>query len=138
MPHRHVLAVLTIVALSSIVVACGNDGPGSATSAPSSEAPITEAPITEAPATESPATSPDEATAPESTSPEELPTEESASALLVGKSEDDAQAAADDAGWGFRVARRDGEDLALTMDLREDRVNVEITDDVVSAIVSIG
>ena len=34
--------------------------------------------------------------------------------------------------------RRDGEDLPATLDLRPNRVNVEVTDDEVTAIVNIG
>jgi len=66
------------------------------------------------------------------------PTEESAGDVLVGLTEDDATTAAEGHGWAFRVARRDGEDLPLTMDFRPDRVNVEVTDGEVTAVVSIG
>jgi len=54
--------------------------------------------------------------------------------LLLGYSEADAQRCAQALGWGFRVAERDGEPFALTMDYRFNRVNVVVNDDVVTAI----
>ena len=69
--------------------------------------------------------------------PEE-PTEESADELLVGLPEDEATEAAEACGWILRVVRRDGEDLPATLDFRPNRVNVEVTDDEVTAIVSTG
>ncbi|MET0579747.1 MAG: hypothetical protein ABW122_13895 [Ilumatobacteraceae bacterium] len=68
----------------------------------------------------------------------EVPTVESASALVVDKSEADAQAAVEAAGWSFRVVRRDGEDLMATMDLQPERVNVDVEDGTVVAVTSIG
>ena len=70
--------------------------------------------------------------------PVDAPTVEAAAELLVGLPEADAEAAARDAGWEFRVSRRDGEDLAVTADLRPNRVNVEVTDEVVTDVLSIG
>jgi hypothetical protein len=58
--------------------------------------------------------------------------------LLVGQTESGAEQAATAEGWGFRVVRRDGENLPMTMDYRPDRVNVAVEDDVVTEIVSIG
>lgn len=58
--------------------------------------------------------------------------------LLVGQTESGAEQAATAEGWGFRVVRRDGEDLPMTMDYRPDRVNVAVEDGVVTEIVSIG
>ena len=65
------------------------------------------------------------------------PTEESA-AVLVGLTEDDATDAAEACGWILRVVRRDGEDQPATLDFRPNRVNVEVTDGEVTAIVNIG
>ncbi|MET0459037.1 MAG: hypothetical protein ABW195_07300 [Ilumatobacteraceae bacterium] len=84
-------------------------------------------------------TVPDTAAAVSSAAPAtEVPTVESASALVVDKSEADAQAAVEAAGWSFRVVRRDGEDLMATMDLQPERVNVEVEDGTVVAVTSIG
>ena len=62
---------------------------------------------------------------------------------VVGESVADATATLEDAGLTLRVVRRDGEDLAGTMDFVETRVNVavETQDDdteVVTEVVSIG
>jgi hypothetical protein len=56
----------------------------------------------------------------------------------VGLTEDAATDAAEACGWILRVVRRDGEDLPATLDLRPNRVNVEVTDGEVTAIVNIG
>jgi hypothetical protein len=65
------------------------------------------------------------------------PTEELADGL-VGLTESEATAAAEACGWILRVVRRDGEDLPATRDFRPNRVNVEVTDGEVTAIVNIG
>jgi hypothetical protein len=65
------------------------------------------------------------------------PTEESA-ADLVGLTEADATGAAEACGWILRVVRRDGEDQPATRDFRPNRVNVEVTDGEVTAIVNTG
>jgi hypothetical protein len=62
---------------------------------------------------------------------------------VIGDSVEDATATLDDAGLTLRVVRRDGEDLPVTADFLEDRVNVavETQDDgteVVTEVVSIG
>jgi beta-lactam-binding protein with PASTA domain len=62
---------------------------------------------------------------------------------VVGESVDDATTTLEDAGLTLRVVRRDGEDLAATMDFVETRVNVavETQDDgteVVTEVVSTG
>jgi len=48
---------------------------------------------------------------------------------LIGMSAADAEAAATDAGFAFRVTSTDGKPAAVTMDYREDRINAEIEDD---------
>ena len=58
--------------------------------------------------------------------------------VLVGLSEDEAAKVADENGWGFRVVRADGVDFAVTADYSPTRVNVELTQGIVTAIVSIG
>lgn len=57
---------------------------------------------------------------------------------LVGLGVTEAEDLASRAGVRVRVIRLDGEDLAATMDLDPMRVNVEVTDDVIVAIVSVG
>src|SRR5262245_5666945 len=62
---------------------------------------------------------------------------------VVGQSVDDATATLEAAGLTLRVVQRDGEDLAVTMDFVENRVNVavETQDDgteTVTAVVSTG
>ena len=58
--------------------------------------------------------------------------------MLVGLTEEEATAEAEERGWILRVVRRDGEDLAVTMDFRPNRVNVEVTDGEVTAVLSTG
>lgn len=74
----------------------------------------------------------------EAPEPGDEPTVESATPVLVGLTEEEAVAAAEDLGWELRVIRRDGEDLPITMDLRPNRVNVEVTDDEVTGVLQIG
>ena len=62
---------------------------------------------------------------------------------VIGDSVEDATVTLEEAGLTLRVVRRDGEDLATTMDFVEDRVNVavETQDDgteVVTEVVSVG
>jgi len=52
---------------------------------------------------------------------------------LVGLSESEALDTAKANGWDARVVSRDGEDFAITMDYRADRVNLTVVDDVVTA-----
>jgi len=52
---------------------------------------------------------------------------------LVGLSETEALELAKTNGWEVRVVSRDGEDFAITMDYRADRVNLTVVDDVVTA-----
>jgi hypothetical protein len=51
----------------------------------------------------------------------------------VGLSLDEATTRAEDQGYSVRVVGEDGECYAITMDLRDDRVNLELVDDVVVA-----
>ena len=50
---------------------------------------------------------------------------------LVGLPEDEAWRVTEQAGYTFRVARRDGASLAMTADLRSDRVNAGVEHGVV-------
>jgi hypothetical protein len=58
--------------------------------------------------------------------------------IVVGLSVEEAETAAEEAGFTVRIARQDGEDLALTMDFIPNRVNVEVEDGVVTGVVSVG
>jgi hypothetical protein len=51
----------------------------------------------------------------------------------VGLTEPEAVSLADEQGLSVREVGRDGECFAITMDLRDDRVNLEFADDVVIA-----
>lgn len=54
--------------------------------------------------------------------------------MLLGFSEADAERCATELGWAFRVAERDGESFALTMDYSPQRVNVVVSVDEVTSI----
>jgi len=123
---------LLAVAIAFGASACGNDGPESASeSTADGSAPET---TESAGTTEAPATSETPGTA----TPADEPTVESATDVVVGLIEDDAATAAEDHGWTMRVTRRDGQDLPVTLDFRPDRVNVEVTDGEVTAVLTIG
>ncbi|MEY3318832.1 MAG: hypothetical protein RL540_1204 [Actinomycetota bacterium] len=48
---------------------------------------------------------------------------------LIGLSERASELCAEINDWGYRVVQRDGEDFAVTMDYRSNRINVKIKDD---------
>ena len=56
----------------------------------------------------------------------------------IGLPLDEFTKAAEELGLTVRVAREDGEDLALTMDYQPNRLNVEVADGVVTGVVSVG
>ena len=56
-------------------------------------------------------------------------------ATLIGKTEADAEAYAQDKGWVWRVGKRDGEQFMLTEDYCECRVTVSIDNAVVTEVV---
>jgi hypothetical protein len=58
--------------------------------------------------------------------------------VLVGLTLLEAEAEAEDRGWTVRVARLDGEDLALTEDYSPTRINVAVEDDVVAEVLFVG
>lgn len=75
-------------------------------------------------------------TVPSSETPTEVAVDDVA--YVVGMTVDEATAALEDDVLVLRVVERDGEPLAATMDLRTDRVNVAVENDVVVSVVSIG
>ncbi|MEI2702842.1 MAG: hypothetical protein V9E83_10625 [Baekduia sp.] len=84
-------------------------------------------------------------TAPAPTVPTE-PTEEGApcpaneefTRKLVGKTEDEARTIATGNGCTLRVTERDGKPSAVTLDYREDRVNVTVEDGRVKQVTGVG
>lgn len=58
--------------------------------------------------------------------------------LLVGMKLDAAQAMSTSAGYLVRVAERDGEGQVLTMDLRTNRIDVAVNDNVIISVIGIG
>ncbi len=149
-----IIAALS-VALATTAAACGDDDnaatettdvvtaePGADTTEPSAPTEAeTTVPDTTAPDTTVPDAIEPNGSRPQSSGPAdcpEEPTEESADELLVGLTEDEATDAAEACGWILRVVLRDGEDLPATLDFRPNRVNVEVTDGEVTAIVNTG
>ena len=57
---------------------------------------------------------------------------------IVGKSESAATRAAEEQGCSVRVVERDGRALAVTEDVRPDRINVAVEDETVIEILSLG
>jgi len=74
------------------------------------------------------------------TDPTELPApvDPVAAEILLGLPEDEAAKVAEENGWTLRVVRADGVDFVVTADYSPTRVNVELTEGVVTAVVSIG
>jgi hypothetical protein len=58
--------------------------------------------------------------------------------VIIGRSVDEATAVLNDVGLTLRVVIEDGEALVVTEDFSTSRVNVEVADGVVVAVVSIG
>ncbi len=138
-------ATLLAVAITLGASACGDDGPNETTdsTAETSAAPgtagaseTTEASeSTDAAGTTEASETTDDG---DTTEPAEEPTVESATDVVVGLPIDEATDAAEQQGWIVRITREDGEDLPATMDLRPNRVNVEVTDGEVTAVLIIG
>jgi hypothetical protein len=149
-PHRSLPAVALTAAFALGLAACSDDDNASpettevevAASPPVAETTEPEPDTTDAAAatTQPGGTAPNTSEPPTSGPSEcaEEPTTETATDLLVGLSEEDATAAAEACGWILRVVRVDGEDRPVTMDLRPNRVNVEVADGEVTAVLNIG
>jgi len=143
---RSLIATALAALVTTLAVACGDDDDAASeateqradtTAAPPTTQPEPTVPATSEPASAAitPGTSEPAGSVPSDCPPE--PTEESA-AVLVGLTEADATDAAEACGWILRVVRRDGEDQPATRDFRPNRVNVEVTDGEVTAIVNTG
>ena len=138
-------ATLLALVITLGASACGDDGPNETTdsTAETSETPgTTEASETTGASetTDGAGTTdaPDTTDADNTSEPAVEPTVESATDVVVGSTLADATEAAEEQGWILRVTREDGEDLPATMDLRPNRVNVEVTDGAVIAVLNIG
>lgn len=92
---------------------------------------VNEVPLSIAPETAAPAV---EGSTGAAVDPTAAITQESAD-VLVGMAEADATQAAESKGWVVRIGSRDGEDFALTMDYRTDRVTLTVKADKVTAVV---
>ena len=128
---------LLAAALTFGASACSDDGPNASSGSGTTQAPgTTEATATSEPAgtTESPGTT----AGTDATAPGQEPTVDSATDVVVGLTEDAATTAAEANGWTLRVIRRDGDDLPITMEYRTNRVNVDVTDGEVTAVLNIG
>lgn len=69
-----------------------------------------------------------EGTCPEKLS-QEIEVSEKRASQLIGLSERAGELCATLNDWGYRVVQRDGEDFAVTMDYRSNRINVKVKDD---------
>lgn len=142
--HRHLLAAVLVAGLAlAPLAACGSSG---SEPVASGEGPTTTT-AADPDASQSSPASPGDPTAttldpsdPDATVDTEMPAEVTPeeAAVLVGLTEAEATAEAEARGWSLRVARLDGEDLALTEDYSPTRVNVAVEAGEVTEIVSIG
>lgn len=123
---------LLAVAITFGAAACSDDSPNASDTTEVSA--TTEATDT----TEAPGTTEGTETTVEAPEPGDEPTVETATPVLVGLTEDEAAEAAEALGWEVRVIRIDGEDQAMTMDLRPNRVNVAVEDGEVTEVLQIG
>lgn len=147
---RAALALAVTITLALGVAACGSDDANDVSSAGSTTRPA--GPSTTEPSYQSaPSTGPVDPDAPVSSPPgagdpiddsgpplDTTPVDPADAEVLVGLPLARAEAEALHRGWTVRVARQDGEDLALTDDYSPTRVNVAVQDDVVTEVVSIG
>jgi hypothetical protein len=120
--------LLGAVGVAAALAACGS---GSSSSSYGGNAPTTAAPVTTAPATTvapiaSNPTAPLAASCTKSATTAVCPPDPAALPAFVGLTEQQAAAQAAANGWPFRVAERDGEQLMLTQDYNEERVNVAV------------
>jgi len=121
--------LLGAVGLAAALAACGSSSSSSSggnpatTTAPAPTASAT----TVAPIASNP-TAPLAASCTKSASTPVCPPDPAALQAFVGLSEQQAAAQASANGWPFRVAERDGEQLMLTQDFNEERVNVAVQD----------
>ena len=128
--NRHTLRTAAFaLTLAVVPAACGSDDDSPSSSSSSSSSPSS-----------SSVGSVDDgaATVPAPDAADALPTPDTASPLVVGKPEAEAQTAIEAAGWTMRVVQRDGEDLAVTADFVDSRVNVTVDAGIVISVANIG
>jgi hypothetical protein len=106
------------------------DTPDTVATEPTDGTAVTEPAVDPDTPVSSPASTP--TTAPAEPSPGEVQPEQAA--RLVGLTEAEAEAAAAERGWAFRVVERDGETFPVTDDFRTDRVNVVVDGGVVTSV----
>lgn len=143
-PPTDLLRSLTLVSLAGLLTlgaaACGGDGDDDvATTAPPAAEPDgtavddPDAAVSSPPNVGEPDPPTDDGTLPDLT-----PVDAADAEVLVGQTLADAEDEADARGWTVRVARLDGEDLALTEDYSPTRINVAVEDDVVVGVLFVG
>jgi hypothetical protein len=121
----------------SLVVALAACGSSSSSSSSGGSPATTAAPPTTAPATTvapiaSNPTAPLAASCTKSATTPVCPPDPVALQAFVGLTEQQAVAQAAANGWPFRVAERDGEQLLLTQDYNEERINVAVQNGMVT------
>ena len=136
------IAALLFAALAIALPACGDEEPAQPTDSAVPPAASPDTPTSSPPAEppDGPATIP---SLPDNDDPRAVICTGSPEAIfdataIVGKSESEAAAAAEEEGCSVRVVERDGRALAVTEDFRPDRVNVVVEDGEVTEIVSLG
>jgi hypothetical protein len=118
--------LLGAVGLAAALAACGSASSSSSSggnAATTAAAPTTAPATTVAPIASNP-TAPLAASCTKSASTPVCPPDPAALQAFVGLTEQQAAAQAAANGWAYRVAERDGEQLMLTQDFNEERVNV--------------
>ncbi len=120
--------LLGAVGLAAALAACGSTSSSSSSggNAATSAAPATTAPATAVAPIASNPTAPLAASCTKSASTPVCPADPAALQAFVGLTEQQAVAQAAANGWPFRVAERDGEQLLVTQDYNEERVNVAV------------
>ena len=125
--------LLGAAALVAALGACGSSSSSSSSGAPASATTTVAAStsVTVAPIASNP-TAPLAASCTKSASTPVCPPDPAVVAKFVGLTEQQAAAQAAANGWPYRVAERDGEQLMVTQDFNEERVNVAVQNGVVT------
>ena len=126
--------LLGAVGLVATLAACGSSSSSSSSGAPPTTAPASTSAtsVTSVVPIASNPTAPLAASCTKSATTAVCPPDPAALATFVGLTEQQAAAQAAANGWAYRVAERDGEQLMLTQDFNEERVNVAVQNGVVT------
>jgi hypothetical protein len=111
------------VGVAAALAACGSSSSPSSGANPATTA---AAPVTTVAPIASNPTAPLAASCTKSATAPVCPADPAALQAFVGLTEQQAEAQAAANGWPFRVAERDGEQLMVTQDFNEERVNVAV------------